>query len=107
MEELTERMDNLRAGGEIDLDAEMLNSGITVDNDNHPLPENYLNVTEEECVYENWGHSGICHQRQGVNVNQMPSLKVMNHSPTVSCSSFYSSLSKTASEMLNGWVFGF
>ena len=42
------------------------------------MPENYLDVTEEECVYENWGHSGICHQRQVVSVNQKPSLKVIN-----------------------------
>ena len=72
MDELTQRMDNLRACGEIDLDAEKLNIGITVDNDNHPLPENYLNVAEEECVYENWGHSSICHSRQVVSVNQKP-----------------------------------
>ena len=41
-----------------------------------PLPENYHNVTNEECVYEDWGHTGVCHRRQIVAMNQKPSLKV-------------------------------
>ena len=65
VDKLIARLSNLRTGGEIDYgDAELNNSGIVVENDNDPLPENYRNVSSEECVYTNWGHSGICHRRQ-------------------------------------------
>ena len=58
---LITRLANLQTGAEID--AEINHSGIVIENDNDPLPENYQTVPNEECVYEDWGHSGVCHRR--------------------------------------------
>ena len=71
---LISRLANLRTGAEIN--AEINHSGIVIENDNDPLPENYHNLTNEECVYEDWGHTGVCHRRQIVAMNHKPSLKV-------------------------------
>ena len=57
---------------------EKLNSGIVMENDNRPWPENYLNVTGEGCVYEKWGHASIFQQYQVVSANQNTSPKLMN-----------------------------
>ena len=54
----------------------MLNSvDIIMYNDNGPLPENHFNIIKEEYVCKNWGHSGIYHQHQVVNMNAKSSLK--------------------------------
>ena len=71
---LITRLANLHTGAEID--AEINHSGVVIENDNDPLPENYQNVTDEECVYEDWGHTGVYHRRQIVALNHKPSLKV-------------------------------
>ena len=78
VDEVTKTIVSQRIGGEIEIDAEMLNSGIIEENYNHPLPENYLNATEEECVYESWGYTSIYNQCQVLSANQKPSLKVIN-----------------------------
>ena len=68
---VTQRIETMRVRSQIDLDPEMLNSSeIVVDNNNDPLSENYLNVTEEECVCKNWDHLGICHQCQVVSYSR-------------------------------------
>ena len=61
MDEITQRIVSRRTGGEVEIHAEMLKSVFVVENNNHLLPENYLKVTEEECLYEHWGCTGIYH----------------------------------------------
>ena len=80
--EAIRRIDNLRVGGEVDI-SDLNNAGLAVDNDNDPLPENLpsrrsTTNAESECIYEDWGHSGICHRRNVVNNNTLPQLKVAN-----------------------------
>ena len=69
-----EQVTNLHVGGKIDIYGELLNCRLVIENDNDPLPENYPTVANEECTYEEWGHSGICHRRQIVARNIEPSL---------------------------------
>ena len=80
VDELIARPSNLRAGGEIDhTNAELNTSDIVVENNNCPLPENYRNVSNEECIYGNWGHSGVYHRRQIISINNKPLLKVRSN----------------------------
>ena len=50
-----------------------------MDNKNDPLPQNLLpqqtNETADECVYQEWGHSGICYRKDVVNNVINPQLK--------------------------------
>ena len=73
------RINRLRIGGEVET-SEFENAGLVVDNDNDPLPENAptgRNNTDNECSYEEWGHSGICYRKNAVgNTNTLPQLKV-------------------------------
>ena len=79
--EAIRRIDNLRVGSEVDV-SDFNNAGLAVDNDNDPLPENLpsrrsaTTNTENECTYQDWGHSGICNRRSEVNSNTLPQLKV-------------------------------
>ena len=78
--EAIQQIENLRVGGEVDV-SDLNNAGLAVDNDNDPLPENLpsrrsATVTENECTYQDWGHSGICNRRSEVNSNTLLQLKV-------------------------------
>ena len=72
-------IDHLRVGGEVEA-TEFQNAGLTVDNDNDPLPENLPRTsnsnTDNECTYQDWGHNGIYHRKNAINNNTLPQLKV-------------------------------
>ena len=78
MSEILEQISTLCVGGEVE-DTEFVNAKLVVDNDNDLLPENLLqqqtNTTTDECVYLEWGHSGICYRKNVVNNVINPQLK--------------------------------
>ena len=79
-DEETERIDNSRVGGEIDM-LDVAAAGLVIDNDNDPLPENLIPITDDgevQCSYQEWGHSGICHRRKETSTIVLPSMKLMN-----------------------------
>ena len=87
MSAILEQIAGLHVGGEIEAN-EFANAGLVVDNDNDPLPENLLpqdnTVNTNACVYEEWGHSGICHRRKDVSNVINPQLKVSDSSKNFS-----------------------
>ena len=83
MSAIIEQIASLHVGGKIEGN-KFVNTGLVVDNDNDPLPENLLpqqtSVYTDECVYQEWGHSGICHRKNAVSNVINPQLKVRDSS---------------------------
>ena len=54
---ITIRLANLHAGAKINQDTQLNHSDIVIENHDAPIPKRNRNVTGEECVYDNWGHT--------------------------------------------------
>ena len=71
-----------RHGGEIEL-PDLAMAGLVVENDNDPLFENTpefnpSNDNNDEVVWSEWGHSGICYRRQSTATTIIPAIKIQN-----------------------------
>lgn len=57
--------------------AVLIRNDIDIDDDNEPAPENEptINDTMNECIYDEWGFTGLCNRRKERVENNKPKLK--------------------------------
>ena len=81
-DEDSDKIEAHRHGGEIKL-LDLAMAGLVVKNKNNPLfnnsPDtNPLNDKNDEVVWGEWGHSGICYRRQSTATTIMTAIKIQN-----------------------------